>query len=102
MSRAVAQARANDERRGADAALTRELAAVTSAYEQINIARANLAAATEDLRVQQERYRVGSATFLDLLVSQEALTNAEVNFIQRRFDFVVARARLEALVGREL
>ena len=100
--RDVAQARANDERRGAGAALTRELAALSSAYEQISIARSNVVASTEDLRVQQERYRVGSATFLDLLVSQDALTNAEVAFVQRRFDFVVARARLEALVGREL
>ena len=102
MTRDAAQARANDERRGASAALTRELAALTSAYEQIDIARSNVVATTEDLRVQQERYRVGSATFLDLLVSQEALTNAEVAFVQKRFDFVVARARLEALVGREL
>ena len=102
MSRDIAQARADDERRGAGAALTQELAALTSAYEQISIARSNVVATTEDLRVQQERYRVGAATFLDLLVSQEALTNAEVAFVQRRFDFVVARARLEALVGREL
>ena len=102
MSRATAQARESDERRGASAALTRELSALSTAYEQIDIARSNLTAATEDLRVQNERYRVGAATFLDLLVSQEALTNAEVNFVQRRFDYVVARARLEALVGREL
>ncbi len=102
MARDAAQARANDERRGAGAALTRELAALSSAFEQITIARSNLAAATEDLRVQNERYRVGAATFLDLLVSQETMTNAEVNVVQRRFDYVVARARLEALVGREL
>jgi outer membrane protein TolC len=77
-TRDYTQALTNDERRGAGATLTRELAALSSAYEQITIARSNVVATTEDLRVQQERYRVGSATFLDLLVSQEALTNAEV------------------------
>src|ERR1051325_4451623 len=39
------------------AQLTQQLAALQTTYEQITIARDNLAAATEDLRVQNERYR---------------------------------------------
>jgi outer membrane protein len=97
-----AQAEAADARRAASASLTEQLAAVATAFEQIDIARSSLAAATEDLRVQTERYRVGAATILELLTSQAALTQSEVSFIQRRFDYVVARATLEALIGREL
>ena len=33
--------------------------------------------AEEDLRVQQERYRLGASTILDLLTSQESLVQAE-------------------------
>jgi len=69
---------------------------------QLDISRANVAAATEDMRVQQERYRVGAATILDLLTSQASLTQALVNQVQTRFNYLVSRATLEALVGREL
>ena len=86
----------------ANAQLTEQLAALATAFEQIDIARSNLAAATEDLRVQSERYRVGASTILDLLTSQAALTQAEVNLVQTRFDYVIALAQLEALVGRTL
>src|SRR5712692_6564349 len=76
----------------------------TAAVVQRDIAtaRANVAAATEDLRVQNERYRVGAATILDLLTSQTALTQAEVNLVQTRFNYLIARAQVEAVVGRTL
>jgi len=98
----VAAARAADARRQVTAQLTQLLAAMSTTYEQIEIARANVAAATEDLRVQNERYRVGAATILDLLTSQSALTTAEVNLVQARFNYLIARAQVEALVGRAL
>jgi outer membrane protein len=102
VARDNAVARAGDARRAVGAEMTQQLAALTTAFEQIDIARANLAAATEDLRVQQERYRVGAATILDLLTSQASLTQAEVNLVQTRFNYFIARAELEALVGRTL
>src|SRR6266699_2115343 len=54
VQRDVANARTEDTRRQVNAALTQQLAAAATAFEQIDIARANLAAATEDLRVQNE------------------------------------------------
>jgi outer membrane protein len=102
VNRDVAEARAADTRRQVNALVTQELAALSTAVEQINIARDNLAAATEDLRVQNERYRVGAATILDLLTSQAALTQAEVNVVQTRFNYLIARAQVEAVLGRTL
>src|SRR3989454_748128 len=102
VARDNAEARAADTRRFVSAQLTQQLAALATAFEQINIARDNLAAATEDLRVQNERYRVGAATILDLLTSQAALTQAEVNVVQTRFNYLIARAQVEAVVGRKL
>jgi outer membrane protein TolC len=100
--RDVAEATAANTRRQVNAELTQQLAALATTYQQIDIARANVAAATEDLRVQNERYRVGAATILDLLTSQAALTTAETDYVQARFDYLIARAQLEALVGHEL
>lgn len=95
-------ASAADERRRVNAALTQQLAALSTAFAQLDIFVANVAAATEDLRVQQERYRVGAATILDLLTSQAALVQAEVDLVQGRFNYLIARAQLEALIGRAL
>ncbi|HEV8509056.1 MAG TPA: TolC family protein [Gemmatimonadales bacterium] len=97
-----AAATAADTRRSITAQLTQQLAAMATSYEQIDIAMDNVAAATEDLRVQNERYRVGAATILDLLTSQTALTTAEQNLVQARLDYLVARAQVEAVVGRTL
>ena len=102
VNRDVAVARAFDTRRQINALVTTQMAALSTAFEQIQIADANRAAAEEDLRVQNERYRVGAATILDLLISQAALTTAEVNVIQTRFSYLVARSQLEATVGRTL
>src|SRR3989454_1217322 len=102
VNRDVAEARAADTRRQVNALLTQQLAELATSVEQINIARDNLAAATEDLRVQNELYRVGAATILDLLTSQAALTQAEVNVVQTRFNYLIARAQVEAVVGRKL
>ncbi len=102
VTRANAEATAADARRQVSAQLTQQLAALATTYEQITIARDNLAAATEDLRVQNERYRVGAATILDLLTSQAALTQAEVNLVQTRYNYLIARAQVEAVLGRTL
>jgi len=102
VQRDIAVAQAADARRAASAQLTQQLAALFTTYEQIGIAQTNVAAATEDLRVVQERYRVGAATILDLLTSQASLTQAEVNLVQARYDYLIARAQVEALVGHPL
>jgi len=102
VSRESAAAQAEDARRQASAQLTQQLATLASARAQIDISRASLAAAQEDLRVVQERYRLGAATIVEVLTSQETLDQAEVDFIRARLDFLVARAQLEALLGRSL
>jgi TolC family type I secretion outer membrane protein len=101
-ARDVALAQADDARRAVNADLTQYLAALAAAQTRITIAQANRAAAAEDLRVQQERYRLGAATIVEVLTSQVSLDQAEVDIIQARFDFLVARAQLEALIGREI
>jgi outer membrane protein len=102
VQRDVAVAQAADTRRLVGAQLTQQIAALQTSYTQIDIAASNVAATTEDLRVQQERYRVGASTILDLLTSEASLTQARTNLVQARFNYYIARAQLEALVGRTL
>ena len=98
----TARANAAESRRLVLASLTADLAALEAARLRITISQTSVLAATEDLRVQQERYRLGAATIVDVLTSQEALNQAEVDAVTARFDYVRARAQISALIGRPL
>jgi outer membrane protein len=98
----IAAAQAGDARRQVNAQLTQQLASVFTASAQIKITGANVAAATEALRVTQERYKLGAGTLLDLLTAEANMTQAQVNQVQSRYNYLIARAQVEALVGHAL
>jgi outer membrane protein len=98
----LAEANAADAGRQLDSELTSQLATLEAARTKIDITQTSVTAAREDLRVQQERYRLGVATIVDVLTSQEALNQAEVDVVTARFDYLRAKAQLEALIGRNL
>jgi outer membrane protein TolC len=50
----------------------------------------------------QERYRLGAATIVDVLTAQLTFDQAQVNVVQTRLNFLIARAQLESLLGRSL
>jgi len=75
---------------------------IEAALATIELAAQSVELSGEDLRVTQARYRLGLATILDLQASQIALSQAEVDLIQRQFDYQLGLARLEALLGADL
>ncbi len=98
----TSEASANEVRRQVLASLTTRLAELEASQVRIGITQTSLAAASEDIRVQQERYRLGVATIVDVLTSQESLTQAEVDAVTARFDYLRAKAQIQALIGRQL
>ena len=98
----LVEAQVRDTKLAAQQTLVQQLAALRSAQQRIVIQQATLDAAREDLRVQQQRYALGASTLLDVLTSQSTLDAARSALIQARQDVRVARAQLEALVGRDL
>jgi outer membrane protein len=98
----LADATAADAKRQVASELIATLAQLDAARAQIDITQTSVVAATEDLRVQQERYRLGASTIVDVLTSQEALNQAEVDVVVARFDYLRAKAQIEALIGRTL
>ena len=98
----VAEAQLRDTRLLIRQNLAQFLGDYETAEQQIAIQEVAVATAEEDLRILQERYRVGAATQLDVLTSQTALFQARAALIQARLDQRVARANIEALIGREL
>ena len=98
----VAQAQLRDARFLAQQQLTQYLSAFRTAEQRIQIQLASVAAAEEDLRVQQRRYELGASTFLDVLNSQLTLNQARSALIQARFDARVAKAQIETLTGKDM
>lgn len=97
-----AEAQLRDARLAARQTLTQQVRALQNAQARVEVQLAAIAAAEEDLRVQQQRYALGASTLLDLLTSQTQLNQARQALIQARLDGRIARAQLSALVGREL
>ncbi len=82
---------------------------VVAAYEVFETARASadlaevaVVVARENMRVNQERYRVGATTILDLLTAQVSLVEAEATLVQAIQAERLALAGLEALLGRRI
>jgi outer membrane protein TolC len=67
--------------------------------EIASVNRDNLLAAEEDLRLAEERYRVGSGTLLEINDARVAVTRAKQIVVGAKYDSQVARATLEALMG---
>jgi len=108
---AVSEARVNRDvaravREDAERAARRD---VTEAYETYSTARDNyvqsiraLATAAENFRVQDERYRAGASTIIELVDAQVQLTQAGSDVVQTRYAARLALAGLEAILGRRL
>jgi outer membrane protein TolC len=56
--------------------------------------------ATEALRLADNRFKAGTATQLDVLTSQVALTQARTNAIQADYNYLVAVASLRQAMGQ--
>lgn len=82
---------------------------VTSAYltletqvQTVALQEQNASKAREELRLAQERYRVGAATYLDLADAQATYSQAENDRINAVYQYHKAFAALENAVGRPL
>ncbi|MBK8003730.1 MAG: TolC family protein [Gemmatimonadetes bacterium] len=84
----------------------REVTAAYDAYEtaraEVGLAEEGVVVARENYRVQEARYRAGATIVLDLLTAQTELTSAEATLVEARQSVRLARARLEAILGRRL
>ena len=76
--------------------------ALQTAYQAIAVQEANRAAARDQLRLAQDRYRLGAGTSLEVSDAQNAVQQAEGDYVNAVYDYHKAIAALEAAVGRPL
>ncbi len=98
----LAEALASDDARAVDAGVTTYLAQLEAARTSVAITQTSVAAGEENLRVLRARYQQGVATIVDLLTAQTTLDQAKVDAVNARFDYLRAKAQIEAIVGHAL
>jgi outer membrane protein len=75
---------------------------LNTAFQAIAVQAASRDAARDQLRLAQDRYRLGAGTALELSDAQNAVQQAEGGYINAVYDYHKAMAALEAAVGRSL
>jgi outer membrane protein len=76
--------------------------ALQTAYRAIGVQAFSRDAARDQLRLAQDRYRLGAGTALELSDAQTAVQRAEGDYVTSVYDYHKAVAALEAAVGRSL
>ncbi len=101
-NRRVARLTEEDARRSVRQEVDAALRTLETQEQAIAIAREAVVVAEEDLRLIRERYAVQMSTILDVITSQVALDQAQADVVSARYDYLLAKAELESIVGREL
>jgi outer membrane protein len=99
---ATNEAQVRDAKLLAQQNILQQISTLRTAEERVRIQQLSVQAAQEDLRVQTQRYNLGSSTLLEVTTSQNALTTAQQALIQARLDYRTSRAQIEAIIGRDL
>jgi outer membrane protein len=73
-----------------------------TSYQAIPVQEANRGSARDQLRLAQDRYRLGAGTSLEVSDAQNAVQRAEGDYVNAVYDYHKAVAALEAAVGRPL
>ncbi len=89
-----------DERNLTSSAIQTAFLDIEQLQQQKQVAEETVASAQEDMNITQEKYNLGAATILDLLVAQVSLRDAQVALIRVDFDLNAKVAELENAMGK--
>ncbi len=73
-----------------------------TSFQAIAVQENNRGSARDQLRLAQDRYRLGAGTSLEVSDAQNAVSRAEGDYVNAIYDYHKAVAALEAAVGRPL
>lgn len=70
------------------------------ASKRAAVSRETIIQSQEELRLAQERFRVGAGTTLDVILAQVNLANSRGQEVQAMCDFLIAKSKMYRAVGR--
>ncbi|EJW98878.1 outer membrane efflux protein [gut metagenome] len=74
---------------------------MAASSEQVASNKENVMQARKAVEIAGKRYEVGKGTVLELNTSQVQLTQAELTYDQSIYDYLVAKADLDQVLGRD-
>ena len=74
---------------------------MTASSEQLASNKENVMQAEKAVQIAEKRYDVGKGTVLELNSSQVSLTQAQLTYNQAIYDYLVSRADLDQVLGKE-
>lgn len=74
---------------------------MAASSEQVSSNRENVMQAQKAVQIAGKRYEVGKGTVLELNTSQVQLTEAELTYNQSIYDYLVAKADLDQVLGKD-
>jgi len=70
-----------------------------AAEKALDVGKRNVLAATENQKIEQEKYNIGSGTLLNVLIANSEYTNALTNYINAQFAYIVFSEQLKYQLG---
>ena len=70
-----------------------------AAEKALEVGERNVVAAEENRKIEEEKYNLGSGTFLNVLVANSDYTNAVTTYINAQFSYIVLREQLKYHLG---